>query len=171
MIIMDRKAMILLMATALIIVSVIFLLIFLINDRQNRNTITPSPTPVQIPTVVPSATPGENELIVVSTLPAENLDTPFLPIQKITLQFNDEIAPEDLIIETSPSTEVDIIRGSNNNQVFIIPSTLWAIGRTDITILQSTSSLSEKRLLRPYNYSIITALPTLSPEELYHSHP
>ncbi len=168
---MDRKTMVLLIIAALIIVSVIFMLIFLINIRQNRTATIQNQTPFQTPTLVPSTTPGENELIVVSELPAEDSDASFLPIQKVTLQFNDEILPEDLTIEISPPTEVNVIRGSNNNQVFIIPKTLWANGRTYITLLQATSSVSGKRLLRPYTYSIVTSIPTLSPEELNHAHP
>lgn len=153
--------------TGLLLVTVIGV-IFLLNLLVSKET-TPN-TNIQ-PTIAPSPTPRENELIILNILPEENTTKSYFPFQKITLFFNDNILPENVFIETNPPTEVEVFQGVSPTEVFIVPSSTWQIGETQISILTTTNSVSGKRLFEPVNYNIITSLPTLSPEEIHADHP
>lgn len=164
---MNKKLLILLVFTSLVIISVIFFLSILINTRQETTKTTPPPSTPG----VPSSTPLPNELTLTSELPADDINSSYLPFQKVTLQFNDFVDPESVFIETNPNTQIDVFQGENGREIYIVPKAFWAIGRNYITILQTTTSVSGKRLLRPITYTINTAIPTLSPEELEADHP
>lgn len=162
---MNKKIIILLIGLLLVAVIAV---IFLLNLLAPKDTIPDTDIP---PAVVPSPTPRENELIITNLLPDGGTTRTYFPFQKITLFFNDNVLPENVFVETNPPTEIEIFQGVSPTEIFIVPSSTWQIGETQISILTTTNSVSGKRLFQPVNYSIITTLPTLSPEEINADHP
>jgi len=147
---------------------VVLLLLSLVAGNETiSDEISPAPsflTPTRSPTIDP------NELTITGILPEENISDYYLPFQKITISFSASVSPKNLIVETNPTTELDILQGSVSNELLLVPQTTWPIGRINITIVQAVSATGE-RLRQPFTYSITTALPTLSPEELEDIHP
>lgn len=149
----------------IVLLSSVFVVTFLLSVFV-RNKQTPLSNQKPSPTSSPSPTPGENELVVTNILPAADTNNTYLPFQRITVSFNEPVLPQDLFIETVPNVQVEVFQGSSPNELFIVPSSTWPLGKTELTILQKTTSINKKELRAPVIYSIITALPTLSPEEL-----
>jgi hypothetical protein len=158
---MNKKIVFLIIALFTTVFLVIFLLSVFIRNNQ------PSPPNRNIPPIdSPTPTQEGDKLIITSIFPVVNTDNAILPFQKITVSFNTPVSPENIFIETNPKTETNIFQGVNPTEVFITPSSTWTLGKTELTILQTTSSIDGKRLRAPVIYSIVTSLPTLSPEEL-----
>lgn len=160
---MNKKIILLIVSLFIGTVVIIFILSLFI-DRNTLEPIVPMPEATKTPAL------GPNELAVIDIFPADTR-VAYLPFQKITVLFNDAVSPTDLLIQTSPPTETSVLQGSKTSEIFIIPSTAWALGRTEISVLQSPSYIGSKRLKSPYFYQITTTLPTLSPEELESEHP
>ena len=158
---MNKKVIFLIIALFSSVFVVTFLLSMFIRNNQ-----APSSNQKTSPTSSPSPTPGENELVVTSILPVAEINSTYLPFQKITVSFNEPVLSQDLFIETIPNVQVEVFQGASLNEVFIVPSSTWPLGKTELTILQTTTSINGKGLRAPVIYSITTALPTLSPEEL-----
>lgn len=162
---MDKRIVLLIMLIFLTVFIVIFLLSLLINKELNVSGSIPKPT-----AIVVSFAPKLSQLTILSVLPKQNVSQNNLPFQKITINFSTKVLPSALLIQTNPVTEVDILPGTQENELFIVPKTTWTIGITNITILQARS-VTGANLNAPFNYSITTALPTLSPEELNNIYP
>jgi hypothetical protein len=116
-------------------------------------------------TLVPTPTPNPTDLFISEILPPQNTKEPYLTFQKITINFSEEIDPIALKYEITPKTEVLVSGDLAKKTVYIIPRTTWEIGKTTITILQSTRSRNGKALYRPFTYSIITDIPKASEDE------
>jgi len=154
---MNNKLLLAIGVTAII---VFFLLLFALIFRSDTQgpTTAPSPSPTTstpLPSITP--TPLPTELRVISALP-EDQNKPYLPIQKITLVFNDTVTPEGVFLETNPRTDIEVLQGESNT-LFVVPSTVWREGETDITVLQTSRSTSGKALLSPYTYTIKSEIP------------
>ena len=162
---MDKKIALFIMLIFFMVLIVIFLLSLFMKKEPNIGDPIPTPT-----TIVVSVAPSLNRLTILSILPEQNVSQNYLPFQKITINFSTKVLPSTLLIQTSPETEVDILPGTQENELLIIPITTWTIGTTNITILQATS-VTGANLNSPFSYSLTTALPTLSPEELNNIYP
>lgn len=164
---MNNKSLLLLGSATLIVFLLLLTLVFIRLTAPKPEQLLPTPTPTtadSTPTPLPTILP--NELRVISALP-QNQNQTYLPIQKVTLVFNDTITPDDLTIETNPATPTTILQGDSNT-LYVVPQTAWTTGTTTITVLQTTRSSNGKALLIPYTYSIITELPEGPPLDEYY---
>ncbi len=124
--------------------------------------------PVPTITLVPTPTPRPTDLFVESSLPAQNPKEPYLTIQKITLNFSEEVNPIDLVYEIDPPTQTIIRSGLSKKTVYIIPREKWEIGTTTITISTLTRSTTGKLLYSPYIYKLVTDIPPAPELDLVH---
>ena len=142
-----------------------FLLLIILILWLFRKTSINIPTTTTSPTVtlVPTPTPNTTDLFISELLPPQDSKEPYLTIQKVTISFSEEVDPIALKYKISPKTEV-IIRGDiTKKKIYIIPRTKWELGKTTITILQSTISTRGKALYLPFTYNLTTDIPK-SPE-------
>ncbi len=133
--------------------------------RKTPGTIT-GPTPTI--TLVPTITPRPTDLFISSVLPPQNTPNAYLPIQKITITFSEEVEPAAVKLLTEPSTEV-LLRKGGANVVYIVPREKWVLGETKIRILKETTSKSGKKLYTPYFYSLFVDIPPAP--EIEYDHP
>jgi hypothetical protein len=142
----------------------LFLIVLIFFFNRSTQTVIVGPPPAI--SIIPTTTPAPTDLFVSSVLPPQNPKEPYLPIQKITLTFSEDVKPSDLKYEIEPQTEILIRSGDDKKTLYIIPRTKWEIGSTKITILSSTISTSGKSLYRPFTYNLIVDIPPI-PEGVF----
>lgn len=110
-----------------------------------------------------------NDFRVVSITPAQQISTSLLPIQQITIRFNDELTLRSFVYHIDSPADVLLSLGKDRKTITISPKTVWPEGMLTLTILPQTQSEQGNRLNRESVYEIRTALPPLR-EPLTDSH-
>ncbi len=143
-----------------IIVIPLVLLLFSFFKPTGPSTITPTPTlPLISPAAVPTLPPGVPELRIIRAAPIQNPQIAYLPIQSIELTFTDPILPEELNYSIEPYVDTTVRQGSISTALIIRPKVKWQDGETIITILPTTVVQSGARLVSPYIYRMLSAIP------------
>ncbi len=165
-----NKKLIFILGGFFVVTLILFILSLFADNQSPINNVVTTPTPIDTENSnFPTSAP--DELSITNVLPSQTSQQTYLPFQKITLTFNANVSPGDLTITTTPITETTILQGPSLNELFIIPKTSWSLGKTTITINNSQNNNSGKRFIKPFVYTITTAVPTLPPEVLEDDHP
>jgi hypothetical protein len=150
---MFRKILLTTASASLVVLILLVIVAFIRVPQQKQQPPTPTVT------LVPTAQPDPSDLFIQRVLPPEDPAEPYLPVQKVTIVFSEEVEPVALKYDISPPTEVYVRNGDDKRVIFIIPKTKWSIGETTISILESTISVAGRNLYSPYDLVLITDIP------------
>lgn len=155
------KPIYLLLLLIVIVIPVIFILLSLFRPSKiiPPPTITPAITVPPSKNPTPTLPPGITELKIIRAAPIQNPQIAYLPIQSIELTFTDPILPQELNYTVKPHIETTVRQGSISTALIIRPILKWQDGETIVTILPTTTTTSGARLLTPYIYRMISAIP------------
>lgn len=154
---MNNKLKILIIIGIAVLVIIVFIAVSLIGGL-GRGPQPPEKT--SFPT--PTAAFIEGELYIAKIMPVDTTKI-YTPAQPIEVSFTQGVDKLGLKYETHPATETFVVDSPIPNSLIIVPTTVWKIGVTSITILDNTTSAEGRKLKNPQTYILNTAVPTVPP--------
>lgn len=136
---------IILLLTTLIITGFLFLLVLFLKQQKT--------------TQPPLSEKTQQKLSVISYSP-KNINIEYLPIQQVSITFNQSISINSVKVSTFPQTETLIRQGSDAATIIISAKPAWKNGTTKIEVSY------ENGLLQPvFVYPLKTGFPPVPPPD------